>query len=118
MLAEQSRVVSVTSSPSDATVSIQDYLAPEGASRLVGATALKDIHIPNGLLRWHIDKPGVGTLDVAQPVHGSIGFAIDSAVSTPAGMMRVDAGTWGNYIAFIGWVGPNNLPTFFIDNLK
>lgn len=118
VLAEQSRVVSVASSPSGATVSIQDYLAPESAPLSLGITPLKNIRIPKGLLRWHIDKPGVGTLDVAPSVSGSILFAVDSALAAPAGMVRVNASTWENDIAFIGWVGPYKLPTFFIDKFE
>ncbi|MFI5309758.1 MAG: protein kinase [Gemmatimonadales bacterium] len=112
------RLVSITSSPAGATVAIQDYQWPDSAWYTVGTTPLTNVRLPNGYFRWVVSKAGVGADTVAFRMRPRMEFALDSARSAPEGMAWVGAETWGNMIAFVGWVGPYELPTFYIDKFE
>jgi eukaryotic-like serine/threonine-protein kinase len=45
-------------------------------------------------------------------------FALDAAQKTPAGMVRTAGGNWGGFIGFVGWVGPFNLPPYYLDKFE
>jgi serine/threonine protein kinase/dienelactone hydrolase len=118
-LAEQNTThVSVTSSPASATVEIQDYLSPDGAWYRLGATPLTSVQIPTGYFRWKVSKAGIGEYVAAAATEKNMQFALDSTVAAPQGMSWVGGGSWTDMIAFVGWVGPYNVPPYYIDRLE
>jgi serine/threonine protein kinase/dienelactone hydrolase len=118
-LAEQNVTrVSVTSSPRGATVEIKDYLSPDAAWYRLGETPLTSVQIPTGYFRWRVSKAGIGE-SVAAPITGkSMHFALDSTVAAPPGMSWVDGASWISMIAFVGWVGPYEVPAYYIDRME
>jgi len=118
-LAEQNTThVSVTSSPASATVEIQDYLSPDGDWYRLGATPLTSVQIPTGYFRWKVLKAGIGESVAAPTTEKNMQFALDSTVAAPQGMSWVGGGSWSDMIAFVGWVGPYNVPPYYIDRLE
>jgi dienelactone hydrolase len=113
-----SNLVSVTSTPSGATVAILDYLAPDSAWYPLGTTPLNNIRIPDGYFRWRVAKQGIGEYVTAPLTSRTMAFALDSALGSPEGMVRASGGTWGDMIAFVGWVGPYTLPPYYIDRFE
>ena len=110
--------VSVTSSPAGATVGIQDYLSPEGQWYPLGVTPTKKLIVPQGYFRWKISKQGVGEYVAAPFTDKQMDFALDAQVAAPARMSWAKGGPWTDFIAFIGMVGPYNLPSFYIDRFE
>ncbi len=118
--------VSITSSPPGATVEIKDYLSPTSSWYRLGTTPLRNIRIPSGYFRWRVSKEGVGTYEAApftrDPDSGQFvtkqNFALDKEVAAPAGMTWVSGGLWGDYFGALGWVGPYNLPPYYIDRYE
>ena len=118
-VAEQNTThVSVTSSPAGATVAIQDYLSPDGAWYPLGATPLTSVQIPTGYFRWKVSKAGIGESVSAPTTEQNMQFALDSTVAAPPGMSWVRGGSWIDMIAFVGWVGPYDVPPYYIDRLE
>lgn len=115
---EDTRIVSVTSSPPGANVEIQDYLSPDRVWYALGTTPLTNIRIPAGYFRWKVAKPGVGNYISAPITRKEMNFALDSAQGAPAGMVWVGADRWIEMIDFVGWVGPYNLPSFYMDRFE
>ena len=116
--AENSMTVSVTSSPSGATVDIQDYAAPDVPWHRLGVTPLKNIRIPNGYFRWKVSKPGVAEWLAAPSTDTEMDFPLDAEQKAPHGMTLVPGGPWGDLIAFVGWLGPYKLPAYYIDRYE
>ncbi len=112
------RTVAITSSPSRARVEIQDYLTPDSSWLTLGLTPLEAVEIPRGYFRWRISKPDVGSYLSATPNRAAIRFALDSARGAPKGMVWVPAAQWGDMIGFVGWVGPYDLPAFYLDRFE
>ena len=110
--------VSVESEPAGAEVSIQDYLTPAAGWVRLGATPLTGVRIPRGYFRWKVAKAGVGEEVVAPETQGRMDFALEEAVKAPAGMAYVGAGSWAEYVAFLGWVGPYKLPAYDVDRYE
>jgi tRNA A-37 threonylcarbamoyl transferase component Bud32/dienelactone hydrolase len=108
------RLIAITSSPPGAKVEIQDYLTPDGAWYALGETPLKNVRIPRGYFRWKVSKQGVGESVTAPLNDDEMHFPIDSALGAPEGMVQVGGREWGDFIAFVGWVGPYKLPTFYM----
>jgi dienelactone hydrolase len=115
---EDTTIVSITSSPSGASIELQDYLSPDGIWYRLGATPLTSIRIPKGYFRWKISKPGVGEYITAPITEQELNFALDSELAAPPGMSWVSGGPWATMIAFVGWVGPYNITPFYIDRLE
>jgi dienelactone hydrolase len=102
-----------------ATVAIQDYLAPDSSWYVLGTTPLKDITVPAGYFRWKVSKQGVGEDVTARRARPRMEFALDSALSAPKGMVWVrGVRGWADFIAFMGWVGPYDLPSFYLDRFE
>ncbi|MGH9733943.1 MAG: bifunctional serine/threonine-protein kinase/formylglycine-generating enzyme family protein [Candidatus Acidiferrales bacterium] len=118
LAADSTGLVSVASSPSGASVEIRDYLAPTSAWYRLGTTPLNNIQIPNGYFQWHVSKQGLGEYVAAPLTAPRMNFALDKQVSAPAGMSWVSGGTWANFIVFVGLVGPDQLPAFYIDRYE
>ena len=113
---ENTTTVSITSTPSGATVDMQDYATPEGPLLHLGATPLQNIRVPKGYFRWHVSKPGMSAMLVARDSGSDIEFSIGAAAAAPPGMAFVPAQQkWTDYISFLEWVGPYNLPRYYVD---
>jgi dienelactone hydrolase len=116
--AASARTISVNSSPAGASIAIQDYLARDSTWYPLGVTPLKQVIVPKGYFRWSVSQPGHGAVITAPMLDNRMKFAIDSSAKAAPGMVRVGAATYGDYIAFIGWVGPYRLPAFDIDRFE
>ena len=111
------RVTSVHSTPEGATVDVQDYLSPDQPWLRIGVTPLDHVRIPAGYLRWQVT--GAGAKITAAPLQRpQTSFDLAKAAEAPAGMVFVEGGVWQNSIAFLGWLGPYELPAFFIDKFE
>jgi hypothetical protein len=115
---QNTQLVDVTSEPSGAEVSIQDYLTPKGPVIKLGATPLKNVLIPNGYFRWTVAKSNVGSMVTAPEASRAIDFALDRAVAAPQGMVYVPEAQWTEYVSFIGWVGPYKFPSYYMDKYE
>ena len=113
--ATNTRLVSVESSPSGVPVAIQDYLTPDSAWRPLGTTPLHNVAIPKGYFRWRLSPPNAKAVVLAPMVSDTVRFALDSIAAAPPGMVWVGAHGYRSDIAFMGWVGPYQLPSFDID---
>jgi len=116
--AENTYRVDVTSSPSGATVEMQDYSTPDAPWRKVGQTPLHAVRLPKGYFRWKISKPGVGEFVVALPTRKPMDFALESQQSSPNGMVPVPGRNFVDDIGFIGFIGPYKLPSYSIDRFE
>ncbi len=112
------QLVSVGSSPAGATVEIQDYLSPDGSWLRLGTTPLDKVRIPKGYFRWRLSKAGLAAYTAAPLTEDEMRFPLDAQSSAPAGMSGVERGSWFEMIDFIGWVGPYELPAYYIDRLE
>jgi len=115
---ENSRIVSIHSSPPGASVEIADYVAPPGPWHALGVTPLDGVRIPNGYFRWRLSKTGVGELVVAPRTKAVMEFPLDAAQSWPEGMVFAPGGQWSGEAAFIGWIGPYQLPPYYVDRYE
>jgi serine/threonine protein kinase/formylglycine-generating enzyme required for sulfatase activity len=115
---DNSRSISVNSSPSGASIEIQDYATPGGPWRSLGVTPLNKIQIPKGYFRWKVSKTGSGEMLVAPLIGGKMNFALDASRQAPEGMVAARGGRWRGEAAFIGWLGPFSLPPYYIDRYE
>ena len=115
---EDTLLVSITSSPAGASVAIQDYSAPDSGWRVLGVTPLKDVRVPKGYFRWKVGKAGAGEVVTAPGTDAAMNFALDADHTAPGGMVYVPGGGWGDYIGFVGMVGPYKLPAFYVDRYE
>jgi formylglycine-generating enzyme required for sulfatase activity/dienelactone hydrolase len=115
---DDTRVVSIASSPPGATVEIQNYLSPDSDWYTLGVTPLTNITIPTGYFRWKISKQGVGEFVAAPITDAQMNFALDSEQAAPQGMSWVGERRWRDFIAFVGPVGGYTLPPFYIDRFE
>jgi hypothetical protein len=119
-VATATRVGSVHSTPPGAVVDVQDYLSPKGRWLRLGTTPLDHVRIPAGYLRWRVSTPGAGqaaTLTAPLPAD-VLDFDLDAAARAPEGMVPVPGGVWTDSLAFVGWLGPYELPPFYIDKFE
>jgi len=107
----------VTSTPSGATVEIQDYASPDMPWFRLGVTPLKNVSAPDGYFRWRLATSGREVI-VAPKLRRKNDFDLQAITAAPAGMTYVTGGEWSDMIAFIGWVGPYELPPFYIDRTE
>jgi hypothetical protein len=75
---ETTESASITSSPTGASVEIQDYLSPDGPWYLLGVTPLQDLRIPKGYFRWKVSKAGVGEYVTAPVTQKTMNFPLDA----------------------------------------
>jgi len=115
---EHSMTVSISSSPSGAKVEIADYVASSGAWHVLGVTPLNNIRIPKGYFRWRVSKAGVGELVTAPETESHMDFPLGAAQSWPKGIVLAPGGTWSGEAAFIGWLGPYKLPSYYVDRYE
>lgn len=107
--------VSVTSSPSKADVEIQDYNSPDSKWYSLGLTPLDSIRIPKGYFRWKASKPDAGVILAAPFTSAAMNFDLEAARHAPRGMVYAPGISWTDYIGFVGWQGPFELPPFYAD---
>jgi serine/threonine protein kinase/dienelactone hydrolase len=118
MADDNTRPVSITSSPSGATVEVKDYLTPDMPWHSLGVTPLENIRVPDGYFRWRVSKPGMGEM-LAAPLTGKkMEFSLAASQKAPSGMVLVGGGVWADSIGFVGWVGPFNLPPYYVDRYE
>lgn len=108
----------ITSDPSGADVTIQDYLTQNGPAVDLGTTPLKDVMIPKGYFRWTITKAGLGKMVVAPETSRTMNFPLARAQAAPPEMVYVAGGYWTFYVSFIGWVGPYTFPPYYVDRYE
>jgi predicted Ser/Thr protein kinase/dienelactone hydrolase len=116
--AEHSETVSVDSSPRGAVVDLQDYLDPEMTPVRLGVTPLRDVRIPKGYFRWKISGQSGGEIVTAPLRHQKMVFDLNAQRAAPAGMTCVSGSRWADMIAFMGWIGPYDLPAYDIDRFE
>ena len=114
LLATDLDTLAINSSPSGATVEVQDYVAGDSAWHPLGTTPIAAATIPDGYYRWRISAPGIGTVLRAPMLRGRMRFALDSSHAAPPGMVYAEGGHWADFIAFLGWVGPYAIPGFYL----
>ncbi|HEY3823482.1 MAG TPA: bifunctional serine/threonine-protein kinase/formylglycine-generating enzyme family protein, partial [Bryobacteraceae bacterium] len=118
-IAEQNtQHISVTSSPSGAIVQMQDYATPDASWTKLGATPIEDARIPKGYFRWKISKPGVGEMIQAPVTEANLDFPLSASKSAPKDMVYVPPARWTDSIGFIGWLGPYDLPGYYMDRYE
>jgi eukaryotic-like serine/threonine-protein kinase len=115
---ENSTLVSITSSPSGATVQIQDYLAPDSPWHSLGTTPLANLRIPKGYFRWKVSRPDGGEITVAPPTETTMDFSLGASQQSPSGMVRADGGDGGWFLDFVGVYGAYKLPPFYVDRYE
>ena len=117
-VASATRVATVHSTPPGALVEVEDYLSPTSRWLRLGITPLDNMRIPAGYLRWKVSSPGLGEMIAAPATGDTMNFDLEAAARAPEGMVPVGGGPWTDSLAFLGWVGPYALPSFFIDRFE
>jgi eukaryotic-like serine/threonine-protein kinase len=112
------QTASIISSPPGANVEIQDYLTPDGAWYPLGTTPLNNVQIPKGYFRWKLSAAETGENITAPETEKKMDFALDNQRNAPQGMVAVPANTWEDYIADVGFMGPFQLPLFYMDRYE
>jgi dienelactone hydrolase len=111
------RIVTINSTPPGARVAVRDYLAGDGDWLPLGETPLNKVRIPGGYLAWRIVSPA-GEMTAAPPTADVMTFDVAQASAAPSGMVPVRGQRFLDYLAYFGWVGPYELPPFFIDRFE
>jgi dienelactone hydrolase len=83
----------ITADPSGADVAFRGYTAADGAWVSLGKPPLRNVRIPDALLRWRLTKPGYETMEVGQGVD-LLEFRLAPAGSSPPGMVLVPKGSF------------------------
>jgi serine/threonine protein kinase/formylglycine-generating enzyme required for sulfatase activity/dienelactone hydrolase len=115
---ERTITSSITSSPSGATVEIQDYAAPTTPWHRLGTTPLNNVRIPKGYFLWRVSKSGGNEMVVAPETNSKMNFLLGPAQGSPNGMVPVPADTWEDDVGFVGWLGPYRLPPYYVDRYE
>ena len=116
LAAAQTRTIGVVTEPAGAKVEIQDYLDPNSPWYPLGTTPIAAVEVPRGYFRWRLSKQDVGELLVASRVEPSMQFDLAAAQKAPAGMVYVAAESgWRDFADFIGWLGPYEMPAYYVD---
>ncbi len=74
--------------------------------------------LPKGFLRWKLSSPDAGELLEGLYSQKSMNFALDAQQAAPPGMVAVPGENWVGIIAFIGSVGPFQIPSFYLDRME
>jgi formylglycine-generating enzyme required for sulfatase activity/tRNA A-37 threonylcarbamoyl transferase component Bud32/predicted esterase len=111
---------SITSEPTGATVEIQDYIKPHSPWKTLGKTPLVNVRIPKELspVRWKIAKQGVGEMVVAPLAGKKMDFQLAKHLAAPAGMVYVPSQNFRDWVAFLGPIGPWELPAHYMDRYE
>ena len=117
LIAQATRKATVTSTPSGATVEVQDYATPDQPWLTLGVTPLTNVRVPSGYLRWRVTKAGVGQSLTAPLPADTQSFDLDAVAHAPAGMVPVPAGLWQGFYGVFG-AAAYELPAYDIDRLE
>jgi serine/threonine protein kinase/formylglycine-generating enzyme required for sulfatase activity len=117
-ISEMTQRVSIDSSPEGAKVEIQDYLAPEDAWYSLGTTPLKNVVVPKGYFRWRLTDGHRIQSITAPETADAMKFDLAAMAHAPAQMVYIPGGGWGAYVTYLGWVGPFQLPPFYMDKYE
>ena len=115
---ENSTLTSITSSPSGATIQIQDYLAPDAPWQSLGTTPLANLRMPKGYFRWKISRPGSGEIIVAPLSETQMDFSLGASQKAPSGMVRAEGRIGGWFLDFVGFYGAYKLAPFYVDRYE
>jgi dienelactone hydrolase len=103
----------VTTTPSGATVEIQDYGTPSAPWRTLGQSPLKNRTLPIGYFRWRVSAAGYRTREFAESgvMQRAISFHLYKDLDAPAGMVLVPAGVTNG-------TNPVQVPDFWLDQFE
>jgi len=116
--ADQTIDASIVTEPAGAEVEIQDYLTPGGAWVNLGTTPLQHVRLPKGYFRWKVSKQGFPEMLQAWDADTAMDFSLTDLQQSPAGMVPTPGGELTTYEGFLGWVGPYQLPPFYVDRFE
>jgi predicted Ser/Thr protein kinase/dienelactone hydrolase len=108
----------IVTEPAGAEVEIQDYLTPGGAWLKLGTTPLQHVRLPKGYFRWKVSKQGFTEMLQARDSDTAMDFSLIDWQQSPVGMVPTPGGTLGTYEGFLGWVGPYQLPPYYVDRFE
>ena len=106
-------VHSIHTDPPGAEVFMKDYGDPSDTWESVGRSPLDHIRVPAGNLRWKVVKPGFETIELANLYQSDIQFRLEPDGSSPAGMVRVPAGSYQ-----LGGSESVQFPEYWIDKYE
>jgi serine/threonine protein kinase/class 3 adenylate cyclase/dienelactone hydrolase len=95
--------VDFATEPAGARVSYRHYEDLEAEWDPIGTTPIAQARVPQGVLRWRIEKPGyesrelafrAPSLSLGSPLEPELHYTLDPEGTTPEGMIPVDAGTY------------------------
>ena len=117
-LARQStRTVTVNSSEPGALVEVRDYFNTDDDWLRLGTTPLEHVRVPGGYLAWRISRGGISST-IAPSGFDTMTVDLDQLRKAPEGMVPVRPQRFLDYLNYFGWVGPYDLPLFFIDRTE
>ncbi len=115
---EISYQISVRTDPPGALVEVIAYNAGEGSWLNLGPSPISKARIPRGYIRWRVSKAGFGAMLGARHSVLPLEVKLEPEGTTPAGMVRLPAGTFQQTIGQVGTVGPYSLDAYFIDQYE
>ena len=113
---ETTRTVEVKTRPGT-VVDVRDYLDRSDDWLRLGTAPLDKIRVPAGYLAWRASSGGQ-SYTIAPPTANTTTIDVDALAAAPAGMVPVRAQRFFDYLAYFGWLGPYDLPPFFIDRVE
>jgi len=113
LLSAVTMILSIHTTPAGAEIFVKDFSVADDSWESIGRAPLEHIRIPASYLRWKIVKPGFEPLEVANIYHSNIQFRLEPERSSPAGMLRVPAGTYE-----LGGSNAVQLPEYWIDKYE
>jgi predicted Ser/Thr protein kinase/dienelactone hydrolase len=116
--ADYTRDASIVTEPAGAKVEIQDYLTPGGVWLKLGTTPLQHVRLPKGYFRWKVSKHGFSEMLQAWDSDTAMDFSLTGWQQSPVGMVPTPGGELGTYEGFLGWVGPYQLPPYYVDRFE
>ncbi len=117
LLTEVSRTLELDTVPAGARVRFKEYADLNGPWRELGTTPIRNVQIPRGFFRWHIEASGYAPLDLAmQNLPANIALTAERDV--PEGMVSVPAGAYRPPLGQMGALPAVDLPEFWIDRFE
>ena len=113
---ETTRTVEVRTRPGT-VVDVRDYLDRSDDWLRLGTAPLDKIRVPTGYLAWRASSGGQ-SYTIAPPTANTTTIDVDALAAAPPGMVPVRAQRFFDYLAYFGWLGPYDLPPFFIDRVE
>ena len=113
---ETTRTVTVRTRPGT-VVDVRDYLDRSDDWLRLGTAPLDKIRVPAGYLAWRAFSGGQ-SYTIAPPTADTTTIDVDALAAAPPGMVPVRAQRFFDYLAYFGWLGPYDLPPFFIDRVE